>query len=116
MADTVRTSFNTVSIKKTINDIDKRINELIKQGKTQAFDIEMVILEEMPEFYDEYPFLVKRLCKRENNDFLFKMLDSLEAVDKGNKSLATTELNLGEELASKYLYPVVGKNTNTTNE
>jgi hypothetical protein len=44
------------------------------------------------------------------------MLDSLEAVDKGNKSLATTELNLGEELASKYLYPVVGKNTNTTNE
>ena len=110
MADAVRSNFNTNEIKKNIDNINKRIQELVKQGKTESFDIEIVLLEEMPEFYDEYPFLVKRLCKRENNDFLFKMLDNLEAVDKGKKSLATTELKLGEELAEKYLYPAVGKN------
>jgi hypothetical protein len=37
------------------------------------------------------------------------MLDNLEQVEKGNKSLASVEHTLGDELANKFLYPSLNK-------
>ena len=78
-------------------------------GKSDLFEIELEVMTKYPEFYEGHPFLVKKLCKRDDISMLFKMLDNLDKVDNGTKSLATVELTLGEELADKYLYPVVGK-------
>ena len=69
----------------------------------------MDILETFPEFYQSHPFLVKKLCKRDNLTMLDKMLGELEKVEEGNKSLAGVELRLGDELANQYLYPVINK-------
>jgi hypothetical protein len=37
------------------------------------------------------------------------MLNNLEKVESGQQTMASTELKLGEDLASKYLYPKVNK-------
>ena len=37
------------------------------------------------------------------------MIESLEKVDKGNKTMKQVSTKLGEELADKYLYPKLGK-------
>lgn len=104
-----KTTFDIVWVKENIKDISEKINQMELNGKTDPFDFEMTILESHPEFYQAHPFLVKKLCKRGDMSFLYKMLDQLEKVETGNKSLATVELNLGEELANQYLYPVVNK-------
>ena len=38
------------------------------------------------------------------------MINLLEEVNKGNKTLESVEYNLGEELAEKFLYPVIKNN------
>ena len=40
---------------------------------------------------------------------LFKMLTNLDQVEKGEKSLASVELKLGNELANQYIYPKLNK-------
>jgi len=71
----------------------------------------MYFIDNMTDIYDDYPFIVKRLCREENQDnsMLFKMLDMLDDVNKGNKSLSNVETTLGNELAEKFLYPVLKK-------
>ena len=63
------------------------------------------------DFYESFPHLIKRLCREDNQDntFLYKMLDSLEQVNAGEKSMANVELSLGNELANKFLYPALEK-------
>jgi hypothetical protein len=61
-------------------------------------------------FYQEYPFLVKKICKKENLSMLYKMLGLLDNIEKGNDTLNNVEKNLGEELANNYLYPNIKKN------
>ena len=63
------------------------------------------ILELYPEFYDNYPFLVKKLCKNQDITMLYTMLEKLNQIEKGNSTLENVERNLGEQLAEKYLYP-----------
>ena len=98
-------------IKKNIMLLENKIKEIKKNGITDEFDIEMKVLSEMPELYDQYPSIVKRLCKNDtDNEYLYKMINLLEEVNKGNKTLESVEYNLGEELAEKFLYPVIKNN------
>jgi hypothetical protein len=101
--------FNLLMVREHVKLVNDYINMLELNGKSDVFEIELEVMTKFPEFYEGHPFLVKKLCKRDDLSMLFKMLDNLDKVDKGTKSLASVELNLGEELADKYLYPVVGK-------
>ena len=38
------------------------------------------------------------------------MIDMIESVDNGKQTMASIEHTLGNELAEKYLYPVLKKN------
>lgn len=100
------------NIKKQVFELQKKINEFKKNGCNDPFDLEMKILESMPEMYDNYPALVKRLCKNEkqDNSYLYKMLDLIEQVDNGERTIENVEYNLGQELANKFLYPKINKN------
>jgi hypothetical protein len=108
---TIKSSFDVLSVKQTVLKIQERIQELEKDSleKKSVFQLETTILEEFPEFYDDHPHLVKKLCKKDDLSMLYKMLDNLEQVDNGKKSLAGVELKLGNELAEQYLYPVTRK-------
>jgi len=55
------------------------------------------------------PFLVKKICKQDDLSTLYVMFDNLEKVEKGEKTLAGVELNLGTQLANQYLYPNIKK-------
>jgi hypothetical protein len=97
-------------IKKELLLLENKIKEFKKDGITDPFDLEMKILIDMPEFYDQYPSIVKRLCKGNlDNEYLYKMINLLEEINKGEKTLESVEYNLGEELAEKFLYPVIKK-------
>ncbi len=37
------------------------------------------------------------------------MLDLIEQVDKGERTMENVEYNLGQELANKFLYPKINK-------
>jgi hypothetical protein len=98
-------------IRSKIQQLQSKLNDLRKEGINDPFELETYIINNMTDFYDTYPSIVKRLCrdKDQDNSFLFKMIDSLEKVNNGENSLASTEMVLGEELAQKYLYPIVSK-------
>jgi hypothetical protein len=105
----LKTDFEVLTIKQTVTKINNAIIAMEKSGKTDSFDFEMEIMTEFPEFYQAHPFLVKKLCKRDDIAILYKMLDSLEAVQTGQQSLASVELNLGTQLANKFVYPNLKK-------
>jgi hypothetical protein len=100
-----------LDLRNKVNMIINKVIELRKEGITDSFELEMYFINNMIEYYESYPNLIKRLCREEkqDNSFLYKMLDNLEQVNKGQKSIAGVELMLGNELANKYLYPVLDK-------
>lgn len=100
-----------MDLKKKIDIIIEKIAELRKSGITDSFELELYFIDNMVEYYESYPHLIKRLCREENQDntFLYKMLDNLEQINNGQKSMASVELSLGNELADKFLYPVINK-------
>ena len=87
----------------------KNIKKMELDGKKDVFEFELELLEVFPEFYDKYPFLVKKLCKRGDLSILYKMIDNLEQIENGDKSMASVEMNLGQDLANKFLYPSLKK-------
>ena len=95
-------------LKVKIKEVQEKISEMVSQKKTEV-EIEMFFIENDSEFYEEYPYLVKKLIKGGDMDFLNVMLENLQRVEEGEQSLASTELKLGNELAEKYLYPNVKK-------
>ena len=105
----LRTEFKVESIKKIVEEIQLIIDTMEQNGTTDPFEYEMKLMETHPEFYQSYPFLVKKLCKKEDISMLYKMLDNLNKVSNGEKSLAAVEMNLGNELANKYIYPTLKK-------
>ena len=107
----LKNEFKVESIKKIVEEIQLVIDtmEQEKNGIKDPFEYEMKIMETHPEFYQSNPFLVKKLCKKEDISMLYKMLDNLNKVTNGEKSLASVEMNLGNELADKYIYPKLKK-------
>ena len=101
----LRTVFDTNTIKLTVNKIQETLQKLINEGSTDSYENEIKILDLYSDFYDNYPFLVKKICKQDDMSFFYKMLDNLDQVEKGNQTLNNVELNLGKELATEYLYP-----------
>lgn len=99
---------NVQEMKNKIKVIQEKISELVKENKNQV-DIEMYFLENDSEFYERYPYLIKKLIKGGSLEFLDVMLDNLEKVENGEQTMASTELKLGENLANKFLYPKVNK-------
>ena len=68
------------------------------------------ILDKYPDFYQSYPFLVKKVCKGDNLDELEVMFNKLRLIESGERSLASVELKYGQELKTQYLDPVIKKN------
>jgi hypothetical protein len=99
MSTPVRTNFNIDLVKFYVNIILEYVKD-----KDDAFASELYIMETYPTFYQEYPFLVKKVCKKEDLSMLFKMLGLLDNISKGNDNLTNVETNLGQELANEYLY------------
>ena len=95
-------------LKIDIKIIKDKIEEC-KKKKLKTFDTEMTIMTELPEQYDSYPWLIKMFSKCKDHEYetfisyLTKMVNSLESVTKGESTLASVEMKLGQELYDKYV-------------
>jgi len=67
-----------------------------------------------PEFSEKYMILFKKIIFREDLTMLEPMLKSLEELESGKITEKDITTNIGETLAEKYLYPVLGKPESTT--
>jgi hypothetical protein len=94
--------FDTKLIKEKI-EYGKTIIEAMRKANNSDSEIEAFFFNNEIEFYQKYPYLIKKLIKNDNLDFLDKMIDNLEKVEQGEQTFASTELKLGKELADEYL-------------
>lgn len=101
-------------IKQSIATIKKFVADHEKIGIKNPSDLQILFSKAHQSIYDKYATVVKTICRKDDLTFLDKMIQSLEQVDKGKKSMKEVSNNLGEELAGKYLYPKVGKNDKST--
>lgn len=99
-----------VELKTDIETIKNKIIECKNNNITDEFKIEMTIMEELPDMYSTYPFLIKRLLKNGNETYLNKFINELENVAKGEQSLASVELKLGMELKQQFIDPILEQN------
>lgn len=106
----VKTTFNINSIKENIININELIKDMKEKGNNNTFEHELEVMNTYPDFYQSYPYLVKKVCKGDDLSMLDTMFSHLEKVESGEKSLASVELNLGNKLAAQYLDPVIKKN------
>lgn len=90
------------------------IIEIVKKLKIEneeyndPFKLEMYLLYTYPEIYESYPFICKYLCKQNCNiSIIYEMLNRLEKVEDGTKTIDETEKELSKELASKFLSPFI---------
>lgn len=92
-----------MNIKKDVALIYANIDTIKNQGIKKNFDIEMKFLNDYPELYDKYPFLVKKIISGKDLDVLDKMLSSLDKINKENADKFEEEKKLGEILKEKYI-------------
>lgn len=102
--------------KRNVQLIRDKLKEYRKEGIADSFELEMKLMEELPEQYSEFPWLVKRLTKSEDETYLDKFLESLERVVTGDQSLASAELNLGLELKQQFIDPILNKQEEDKNK
>jgi predicted nucleotidyltransferase len=94
--------FDVNDIKEKIKIITEKVNELRTQNLSNI-DIESHFFNNEEEMYQKYPYLIKKIIKNDNLEFLDKMVLNLQSVETGDQSFASTELKLGKELADEYL-------------
>ena len=69
----------------------------------------MFFLENDSDFYERYPYFIKKLIKGGSLEFLDVMLQNLEKIENSEQTKASVEFKLGEELAQKFLYPKINE-------
>ena len=98
----IRENFNVPFLRIMVTQIAEFASEKRKQN-VEPLDIEMELIEKYPDFYNEYPFIIKKIIKGDDLAMLDVFFRQLEQVQSGNKSLEKVEYNLGQDLAKKYI-------------
>ena len=90
------------------------ITDIINKVETDntldtPLDKELFVMKTFPTLYEEYPFLLKKLCKvindEENLNMLYLLIDRMDAISSGKESKTVVEAELGQQLADKYIKP-----------
>jgi len=66
-----------------------------------------------PTFAASYPSLFKKVINKDDLTMLTQMLQSINDIEQGKNEKDIT-VNIGETLAEKYLYPVLGRPETST--
>ena len=98
--------FNIMSI--TRQDIETMLQDLKQQKHLKKqLDKELYLMDKYKELYTNFPFLIKKLTKiendKENLKMLFLLVDNMTDINSGKKDKATVENELGQKLADKYI-------------
>lgn len=80
-------------------------DELLKKKKENYNEFESEMEKKFPYFSFRYYGIFKKILSGEDISTLLQMLTEIHKVQIGEKSIEEAERNLGEQLASKYIYP-----------
>ena len=90
--------------KQILEDI---LEDLKNQRIKKPVDKELYIMNKYSELYNNYPFLLKKLTKIENDkdnlNMLFLLVEKMESINSGQENQTEVEAELGQKLADKYL-------------
>lgn len=111
-------------IKKNVDLIIKFKKHYLESGTLTPEQFCTKIETIFPSFTENYPVLYKLTLTCDDISILYKMIDKITSVCKGNSSVDDARNSMGEMLAEKFLYPKLGKpenkdkpaNENSTNE
>jgi len=79
---------------------------LLKEDKNKYFEY---MRELYPDFAQKYIGLFKKIIYKEDLAMLDVFLNQIEELENGTSTEKDITANIGEILAEKYLYPVLGK-------
>jgi len=96
----IKDNFDIKIIKQNIKDIQIYINSL---KITDELQLEINVMDKFKDFQIKYPFLVKKICKKEDLSVLYTMLEKLDEVEQGKNTFLNVEKNLADSLAKEYL-------------
>ena len=88
---------------KKFTDLDE-FKEIKQRDKMQH---EFAVRELFPTFAQEHPFLFRKIVNGDDLSMLYKMLDSITSINKGDMTTIQVEQNLGNELANLYVHPAM---------
>jgi len=88
---------------KKFTDLDE-FKEIKQRDKLQH---EFAVRELFPTFAQEHPFLFRKIVNGDDLSMLYKMLDSITSINKGEMTHIQVEQNLGNELANLYVHPAM---------
>ena len=85
---------------KEINEITTRIKQL---GNVDPIQKEMTIVSEYPELYDKYPFLIKKICKGDDMNFLNVMKDKINKINNSTITKTEADVDITKVLTDTYI-------------
>ena len=85
--------------------IIQSIIENVKKEKnlSKNEDIENYFWENHSSLMNTYPFLITQLIGNDDLTMLNTMIQQIEEIEKGNKTQNEVDIEIGEQLADKYL-------------
>jgi len=96
-------------IKSYISEIKKftDLDEFKQIKEKDKLQHEFAVRELFPTFAQEHPFLFRKIVNGDDLTMLYKMLDSITSINKGEMTTVQVEQNLGNELANLYVHPAM---------
>lgn len=85
---------HTETLQKFIDTLPKELNQ---------YQIEMLVKKNYPTLYNDYPFIVKAMARRQDMTMLETMLKQIETIQSGQKTKEEVEDKLGKELFNKFV-------------
>lgn len=95
-----------MSIKR--KDVESMLKDLESKPELKTpLKKELYLMEKYDELYSNFPFLIKKLTKIENDEenlkILFELVDKMDDINSGKSDKTTVEAELGKKLADKYM-------------
>jgi hypothetical protein len=109
-------SGNLPDVKKLVLEINAVLEymtnkEMLEIKKNNVEKYEDIIEQRFPDFVDKNYGIFKKFVDSADNDInpLINMLKEIDKVNKGYKTLEKAEKKLGNELADKFINPIIKK-------
>lgn len=83
-----------------IYNIFERVKQLYKLDNMKK---ELTIMNEFPDIYDKYPFLIKKICKGDDMSFLNTMKEKINKINNNNITKADCDVEITKILTDKYI-------------
>jgi len=101
-------NWSTENIKKNIEIIMEDINDPKHKNKLKG-QLEAYLIDKYPDFAKAFPFLLKRMAKKENMEYLDVMIKGIADIESKTQSKESVEQEIGDKLAEQYFYPTMSK-------